>query len=313
MTSKEIEKLLVERVRLEREEAMDRLLQSVNTVKNVLQTNLKLRQQIVDLEKKLHQANIELYHLQTENEELKEKMIIMKNVDSHINCHSATNTNFSSHINLINNKMRHGRMIVASELFKLKKNNSLLEERLKNLERENINIRVRQNSCENNFEPVRSVVNITKQSLSNRMRKYNKSCKRKEENDYRGNNSYNILKTLYEKPNIQQPMSLVNIHRMKEKITRKKGERSKCRNSVNVKKGNDRNISFILKSEDIKHDFLDERNDILSNTQKPRLLYQTNISRSSYQQMQKQKKLLSFVCSKKDSVLAPITDLKKDL
>eukprot|EP00826_Nyctotherus_ovalis_P030596 TRINITY_DN2441_c0_g2_i1.p3 TRINITY_DN2441_c0_g2~~TRINITY_DN2441_c0_g2_i1.p3 ORF type:complete len:117 (-),score=37.25 TRINITY_DN2441_c0_g2_i1:18-368(-) len=64
------------------EKIMDRLLKSVNMVKGVLQTNLKLRQQIVQMNKQLAQTNIDHCHVESENEELKEKISILEVMDS---------------------------------------------------------------------------------------------------------------------------------------------------------------------------------------------------------------------------------------
>jgi hypothetical protein len=56
---------------------MDRLLQSVNMVKEVLQSNLHLRQQNLDLNLQVDQLNADVFHLQCENEEFREKYQIM--------------------------------------------------------------------------------------------------------------------------------------------------------------------------------------------------------------------------------------------
>lgn len=175
---------------------MDRLLQSVNMVKGVLQTNLKLRQQNLDLNQNVDQLNADLFHIQCENEELKEKLRIIANVDGE----EQFNSNNSNNVNGIqegieendiqnNNKIvpanvgiknkggsakncgsPHNRMTFASEMFQLKKDKCLLEQRLKDLERENIHIRANNTSVigdlrrsdvsgTDDFEPVRSVLN----------------------------------------------------------------------------------------------------------------------------------------------------------
>ena len=48
----------------DKERVMDRLLQSVNMVKEVLQSNLKLREQVQEMGQRLDQQNAELFHLQ---------------------------------------------------------------------------------------------------------------------------------------------------------------------------------------------------------------------------------------------------------
>lgn len=307
------ERVLEKKARLEREEVMDRLLQSVNTVKNVLQTNLELRQQVLDLEKKLQQANAELYHLQTENEELKEKMKILESVNKEE--HTSPNVNEK----VAANKMQ-GRMTVATELFKLKKDNSLLEQRLKNLERENISIRVssnmRQYLSEDNFEPVRSVVNVPKPSrsrqlLSNR-RRANRRYRRKEEKGSREDCSLNILRTTYEQAN-EQYLPSGSVQRMRERVGNRRNDKVKWGNSANAREAN-RNKCEMLRSEEVKRSSINESkegNSLLSNTHEAKFLYQTNISKLPYHRAAKQRKIMSFISSKKNSILASINDAKQ--
>jgi len=56
---------------------MERLLQSVNMVKDVLQTNLKLRQQILKMSKDIDKANLNFTQVQKVNEELKDKIQVL--------------------------------------------------------------------------------------------------------------------------------------------------------------------------------------------------------------------------------------------
>eukprot|EP00826_Nyctotherus_ovalis_P018838 TRINITY_DN15714_c0_g1_i1.p1 TRINITY_DN15714_c0_g1~~TRINITY_DN15714_c0_g1_i1.p1 ORF type:complete len:336 (+),score=82.19 TRINITY_DN15714_c0_g1_i1:75-1082(+) len=318
--SKEQQRALGERGISEREGVMDRLLQSVNTVKNVLQTNLELRQQALDLEKKLHQANAELYHLQTENEELKEKMRIFENVNKEE--HTLLNIN-AAQLKAAANKMQ-GRMTVATELFKLKKDNSLLEQRLKNLERENISIRVssnmRQHLSEDNFEPVRSVVSVPKlshsrQLLSNR-RRANRRYKRREEKGGRENYSLNMLRTAYEQTN-ELHLSSGSVQRIRERVGNRRSDKVKWGNSANTRKSSEanRNKYTILKSEEMKRDSMNmskEGNSLLSNTHEAKLLYQTNINKLPYRRTARQGKIMSFISSKKNSILASINDANEE-
>jgi len=127
------------------EKIMDRLLKSVNMVKGVLQTNLKLRQQIIEMRRQLDQTNIDYSHVNDENEELKEKIIILETA----------------------NELPQNKHTLANELCQLKKKKLILEQHLQNLERENINIRITKNESmrlvervgTDDFEPVRSVIN----------------------------------------------------------------------------------------------------------------------------------------------------------
>ena len=64
-----------------KEKMMDRLLKSGNMVKEVLQCNLQLREQIQELTQRLEVQNAELCSLQSENEEQKEKLQIIMSFD----------------------------------------------------------------------------------------------------------------------------------------------------------------------------------------------------------------------------------------
>lgn len=160
---------------------MDRLLQSVNMVKGVLQTNLKLRQQNLELNQQVDQLNADLFHIQCENEELKEKLQIIAKVDSQEKPNDEPEKNTESQPTSVklkskpissckNSESPQNRMTFASEMFQLKKDKNLLEQRLQDLERENINIRANNTSVigdlrrsdvsgTDDFEPVRSVLN----------------------------------------------------------------------------------------------------------------------------------------------------------
>jgi len=179
-------KLDMENINGDKEKIMDRLIQSVNMVKDVLQTNLKLRQQILDSNKQVDQLNAELFHVQGENEELKEKIQILAEVEQESPikkpipepvkelgkiAKSMVGPNIK--LSLSNTPgsaiTPHDRISVVSELYKLKKDKSMLEQRLLNLERENINIRAKKSNNASfinpdaagtdDFEPVRSVIN----------------------------------------------------------------------------------------------------------------------------------------------------------
>ena len=158
-----------------KDKIMDRLLQSVNMVKDVLQTNLKLRQQVLTMNKQIDKANGDFTHVQEINEELKEKLQTLTNVDQdQSDSLSPSNKSIWNSNNIedaINN-----RIAVASELYQLKKEKSILQQRLKDLERENLNIRFIDNNEEvdqeicgtDDFEPVRSVISIEHRSKKRR-------------------------------------------------------------------------------------------------------------------------------------------------
>lgn len=131
------------------EKIMDRLLKSVNMVKGVLQSNLKLRQQIVQMNKQLSQTNIDHCHVESENEELKEKIGILEVMGLG-----------SGESGVVQDKAD-----LASELHQLKKKKQMLERHLRELERESINIRITKNeearvdvAGTDDLEPVRSAI-----------------------------------------------------------------------------------------------------------------------------------------------------------
>jgi hypothetical protein len=164
-------------------------------VKEVLQTNLKLRQQTLELNQQVDQLNADIFHVQGENEELKDKLQIVANVqdfptsfpDRPLNLEKRggtqvvpgspsqasrqSNRQSSPHSVAVCASPHNYRMSVASEMCQLKKDKNLLEQRLRDLERDNINMRATSNlSAMNNsrhfdisgtddFEPVRSILN----------------------------------------------------------------------------------------------------------------------------------------------------------
>ena len=62
---------------------MERLLHSVTRVKEVLQSNLKLRQENMDYHKQVDQYKADMQHIVEENEELREKLLILAQFQSH--------------------------------------------------------------------------------------------------------------------------------------------------------------------------------------------------------------------------------------
>ncbi len=156
----------------DKERVMDRLLQSVNMVKEVLQSNLKLREQVQDLGQRLDQQNADLFHLQCENEEQRDKINILAGMkpDPTIPVQSMSNTEDVSPVQGEDSTKKSGtpnsRMDVAEEILQLKRDKSMLEQRVQYLELENINMHTNTSHGKrpsmpgtDDFEPVRSVVN----------------------------------------------------------------------------------------------------------------------------------------------------------
>ena len=93
----------------------ERLFKSISMIKEVLQTNLKLRGQVEQLTQRISMQNAEIFHLQCENDDQKDKIQILSNIgqkglpDNHIN---------------------------ADEVLKLRREKTMLEQRVYYLEME---------------------------------------------------------------------------------------------------------------------------------------------------------------------------------
>jgi len=132
----------------DKDNIIQRLIKSVNMVKEVLQSNLRLRIQNQEQSKEINMLKAEKFHLYNENDELKEKeKLIMEMGDEDTTKNDIKNIT---------------KLKIANEIVQLKKEKSELEQRVKNLEKENIHFRAHPESvylgnCD--FEPVRSIVN----------------------------------------------------------------------------------------------------------------------------------------------------------
>ena len=89
-----------------------RLLKSIGMVKKILQYNLQLREQIQDLKQEIAQQKTELFHLYCENEEQKDKILILT-------------------------KMNTSQLNIVEEIHQLKKDKAIIEQRVHFLELEN--------------------------------------------------------------------------------------------------------------------------------------------------------------------------------
>ncbi len=148
----------------DKERVMDRLLQSVNMVKEVLQSNLKLREQVQDQSQRLDQQNAELFHLQCENEEQREKISIMAGIKP--DPVLPVSQDLRRKANEEEPPPAAKRIDVAEEILQLKRDKSMLEQRVHYLELENIDMHTSSPQAKrpsmpgtDDFEPVRSVLN----------------------------------------------------------------------------------------------------------------------------------------------------------
>jgi len=153
-------------------EMFERLLKSVNMIKEVLQSNLKLREQVHELTQRVGQQNTELFHMQCECEDQKEKIQIL------------------SKSNTANN--------VADELIQLRKEKLMLEQRVNYLESESTKMNSskpfsnRKESGTDDNEPVRSIVNMCTLAP---IKKINKRANRDTHIFFRPNNSKSKIST----------------------------------------------------------------------------------------------------------------------
>ena len=92
-------------------QSIDRLLKSVGRVKEVLKSNLELREQIQLLTKRIEMQNAELFHLQCENNDQKSKILILSNM----NTNSEQNSIGEKEAN------QNPKIETAEEIFKLRK------------------------------------------------------------------------------------------------------------------------------------------------------------------------------------------------
>ena len=123
----------------------DRLLHSVNMVKEILQSNLALREHITQISQQSDGQKSELCQMQMENADLRERLQIMENVtgkDSKVlaNAHNPafemTETDWSLLLQKEHSKeafMKHKNEI-ANEIFNLRKDKKILEKRVQQLE-----------------------------------------------------------------------------------------------------------------------------------------------------------------------------------
>jgi len=141
----------------------ERLIESINMVKELLQSNRDLRDSIHVINKKNDQNDIEIYNLNVENQDLRDKIEVLENIIGRMSKQGgvpAANVSFQN----VNN--RKGQIqqqpnyspldSIAQEIVELRKTNRLLETRLKHLELQNIQMAANMDHMGNN-EPTRPI------------------------------------------------------------------------------------------------------------------------------------------------------------
>ena len=169
-----------------KEKIMDRLLKSVNMVKEVLQSNLQLREQVQELTQRLEVQNAELCSLQSENEEQKEKLQIIMSFDD---------PNLTSE----ENEKKKQKINMAERILQLEKEKTMLQKRIDNLEIENTRIHTNKYISQpgtDDFEPVRSLVNDSNAQMLIPIKEFPGYSSNSESNnkDIRGTTKYSSSK-----------------------------------------------------------------------------------------------------------------------
>lgn len=211
--SKKLNELTAGLMEGDKEKIMDRLLQSVNMVKEVLQSNLKLREHIQELNQRMDQQNADVFHLQCENEEQKDKIQILagmqeqrrspntplKKKEEFSLAYKTTNIVGKRNNALQDSGFSMRRLNAADEILQLKRDKNMLEQRIQYLEVENIHMRTGTShesrpivSGTDDYEPVRSVLNegsilpaapITRKISNSTNRRRMKRCAKIQKNE----------------------------------------------------------------------------------------------------------------------------------
>ena len=141
---------LTENLSLKKDNIIERLIKSVQMVKEVLKSNMDLRDIIANQNKELEQDKAEINHLRYENEELVDRITILEENSNHHSNHKGKNEIESKNI-------------FADEYIGMKKNNKILDMRIKELESENEILKRKRWSSSNeyknsDFEPVKASI-----------------------------------------------------------------------------------------------------------------------------------------------------------
>ncbi|EAS05465.2 kinesin motor catalytic domain protein (macronuclear) [Tetrahymena thermophila SB210] len=150
--------------------AIKRLIDSVNMIRELLQSNTEMREIIDSMNQEKENFNAELNILQMENQDLREKLEIMETFHATSSEVSSESTNECRKNNNQDDILSLNKREIASEILQLRKDKRKLNQRIKQLEIENLNL---QNIINPNFthaEPTRTHLQATPSSQINKSR-----------------------------------------------------------------------------------------------------------------------------------------------
>jgi len=107
----------------DKKDIMNKMLENINTVKEVLNANLKLRAELKESNKRIALLNKELFHLKSDNEYLKEKVKILAKLDKS-----------QMAVELVPEVKGEKQIDAAETICQLKKEKTMLEQRVEYLE-----------------------------------------------------------------------------------------------------------------------------------------------------------------------------------
>ena len=177
-----------EGMNFDKDQMINRIVQSVNMVKEVLQSNIKLRDQVQELTKIVERQQTDISYLTQENVDIKETLSLIKEM----NGPEENSGNQEIGISPLD------KLNIAEEMIQLRKGKDLLEKRIKTLEKDSIQFRASQQASNNNnnqkmdvdFEPVRSIVNANDFTKNqNYSKRKNISSINNQTNCYQNNNN----------------------------------------------------------------------------------------------------------------------------
>jgi len=132
---------------------MERLIKSVNMVKEVLKSNIVLRETVQNQNVQIDMQKAEIFHLQIENSDLKDKINIMEDIETSLR----ESLKYNSKTSYISSSK------YAEEIVFLRKEKAKLENSINKLESDNNILRATQiefnpNQVNRDFEPVKALI-----------------------------------------------------------------------------------------------------------------------------------------------------------
>ncbi|KAL4471134.1 hypothetical protein ABPG72_019076 [Tetrahymena utriculariae] len=152
--------------------AIKRLIESVNMIRELLQSNTEMREIIDSMNQEKENFNAELNILQMENQDLREKLEIMETFQitsssSEISSESANECRKNNHYD---DAPALNKREIASEILQLRKDKRKLNQRIKQLEIENLNLQSIINPNFTHAEPTRTHLQATPSTQINKSR-----------------------------------------------------------------------------------------------------------------------------------------------